>query len=240
MKNQYILRPLEIPEEFLKQVYKNGGVVCGGFARHLASSNRDSSANDIDIYPRNSNSLRNLLVLLDKISNTGGWGVISEPTDYNGLRVSNLFITSHTDQRMKVQLVHMPMNPEKILHTFDFTVCQAYLDFYNNKVVTPLYWKQHEDARLLRLTDSNRNYLAYRLIKYIEKGYSPDYNTIMTFMARMKLGEGNGDTATSDMLAHWLAMVHIRLGNENTSLRDQISVLGQLLDNESFQGKHLI
>ena len=236
MNTHPIMRIGDMPKKFLNDVYLSGGVVCGGFARHLASSNLDSVANDIDIYPMDLTALRLLLSLFNTYSIEGGWGNLAAPTNYHGVSASNTVIT-HNRFHIRVQLVHMPMPPKEVINTFDFTVCQAYLDLYNQKIVTPSYWKLHEDARLLRLGTIKREYLSYRLIKYMKKGYAPDYDTIMTFMANIESSPNKIGSPDAKELALWLSLVHELLDKDTASLRDQISVLGQLMDNDSFQGK---
>lgn len=240
METHPIMRPAEMPEEFLKAVYNAGGVVCGGFARHLASSNKDSTSKDIDVYPLNKDALRNLIVVFDRISHDSGCGGISDTSLYQEVSSQTAFFQQN-ERTFKAQIVHMPMYPEEVLSTFDFTVCQAFLDLPRLRVITPQDWKYHEDTRLLRLTNSRRTYLAYRLTKYLDKGYSPNYETIMTFMSGMKMAPHNNDTPTAGELASWLSLVHrcLHNNNDNVSLIDQISVLGQLIDNDCFQGNGL-
>jgi hypothetical protein len=238
MQRHPIRRHAEVPWRTLQILSAHGGTICGGFARHVASSNNDSKSNDVDIYPQNEGSLQALTGAIRELQKDSGWGDwMDDPTNYHGVKAQKANIMEN-GKLYKVQLVHLADHAESILGTFDFTVCQAYLDFYSQTVVAPDYWKAHEDGRYLRLANTSRKYLSYRMIKYMDKGYMPDYETVVNFMAQMEIsstGVNIGQTS-SEELANWLGMVYGYLAKENQPLAEKVSVLGQLLDSPSFHG----
>lgn len=220
MEKQHIVRKKELSTiPLLHKIYDAGGVICGGFARHIASSNKNSIAQDIDVYSMGDSESEALDALFEKT------GLKNRDTNYHGVSVSNYTLFEEDGDPRKIQLVHTAGSPEQVIVKFDFTVCQAFLDLSQERVLTSQEWKYHEDARMLRIANREREFLDWRLLKYMDKGYSPDFDAIMSFSTGVE----------PESMCRWLAKIYKRLGESSRSLRDQVSVLGQLIDNETFK-----
>lgn len=219
--------------EVIDAAYQRGGTICGGYARHLISKNKNSCTRDIDVYPTTENNL-------DRLSEWYTFLVKSRPsnwerggrTEYHGIKVDNfIYYGNNKSYINKIQLVHLIGKPESIItDTFDITVCQAFIKYMPKVLygVTPEYWDEHEHKQLLRLNQhNNRTILPYRIVKYLEKGYKIDYETAMRFLANIDTNEilkEYGDVSSEDAAKLKKETIKLYIGQITKYMEDQASI----------------
>lgn len=171
-----------IPWNIFREIELRGGYICGGFARWIATPNKYknyvrsgmkicNSPQDIDVYPLNENTENVLLHYLNDIS-VSSWrtGHTYNPFDTEVFKFPN---TNNSNEIYKIQLIKENYGtPKDIIQNFDFTVCQAFLNSFEKRVLTPNYWYSDEKNEALRINKKyTHDITVYRLDKYIRKGY---------------------------------------------------------------------
>lgn len=229
----------------IKHVYRNGGVVCGGFARHLGTKD-DSTFGDIDVWPENEESLKNLLAfftrLLHKIRNNKKVSINS--SNYNGIENTRFVIpfkdlymnTSAPKSPYTFNIIHNPGKPEEIISDFDFTVCQAFLPDPRIPLIYAVdSWLIDNKEKILNIGSKTHKKSFYRIIKYIHKGYMPTYDTILNFISNT---DENNPRKIAQFLGKITQMLQItRIMDKedpNRTLVDKLVTLGKLMHAEGF------
>lgn len=166
--------------KILKLIYENRGFVCGGFPRHLASPYKSKHSPDLDIYCKTKEDFENLLkVLKEKISEE------VRCLEYNGVQTYTWIHYPNFLKEIRIQLINIQGSPQEITSEFDFTVCQAYYDIEENKIVTEDNWLEDETQKRIVVNDKARAPAPYRITKYLEKGYKVDTENFMKFLGIM-------------------------------------------------------
>lgn len=173
----------------LLEIDKRDGVVCGGFARYCAADKIIENEDfDVDIYPSDQNSYEIITgYLLTNRKKINWYGQFREGSPkyltaknvYSGRLLTSINL-SPMREWTKLQIIGMFGAPEEIINTFDFSICQAYLDLKNFCIkVVPNFIKS-EQNRVIELTNlqipevkeyKNGNMFLHRFSKYKEKGY---------------------------------------------------------------------
>lgn len=164
---------------FLDSIQSLGGIVCGGFARECYLGQDDFG--DFDIYPIHTGNMDDIHEYLMEIT-----GVKSRATKcrYNDVDAYNYRLTYKTITHLggniplqyRFQLIDRPGWPEEIINDFDLSVCKAYLDIHGKRIYHTKEFKEHNEQKhftIDKLNPSNtvENHV-WRIIKYIEKGYT--------------------------------------------------------------------
>lgn len=132
--------------------------IAGGFIRSLFTNN---DINDVDIYFRKKEDLRNFL--------------INEMDNKHMLFKTEKAITFRVDSK-DVQCIYFKYfeNANEIFRTFDYTVCMGAYDFKDEKFILHKYFLKHNAQRILMFNPNTAFPIisALRIEKYKAKGYS--------------------------------------------------------------------
>jgi hypothetical protein len=176
-------------KELLLEIDRAGSVICGGYARYLASP-YDTVAEDIDLYPTSKQAYEASLHLLDKAAIKSS----RRMAEYNGVKDIHTFqVKTHwKDQEVyQIQLINAIGSPERIIKHFDFTVVQAYVDWHHHRVMTTSDFAEDERHKVLRF-----NKVAYktpalavwRVMKYLSKNYTLTDESLLQIYTFFKTG----------------------------------------------------
>lgn len=150
-------------------ILNNGGNICGGFPLAVAGKNHRPAhlhfdAGDIDVWPKNEQSRR---LLLEYLKN-------------EGYEMDAMTIWASTFNKLSLDLFSYPIqiininceNPADIVNEFDLAVCQFFIKDINTVVGTQQAVSDVSTRQITILKGWDTPIdLAYRLAKYVQKGY---------------------------------------------------------------------
>jgi hypothetical protein len=192
------------PDAALQQVLElaidNNCYIAGGYARWLASPNRDPAPyGDIDIFGKEKFSTETLKDLLlaeiegARVAYTSDWAYrIQVPVEGSNPDSSLHTINLIRANNHAVYSTYGP--PEKVVGRFDFTITMIWFDELSpvlkngNRRLPVIFhhiygWDDHESDRELHLSVFKHPvHTLERIIKYCNKGYTMDFKALARFL----------------------------------------------------------
>jgi len=182
--------PIKISSEyisFIKEIYGLNGFIAGSFAASCSGPNIGFVPNDIDIWPRTESSSQYILNYLKTLNYVyyKGSNDLSHYMHLNA-RVHSFVPSFPFPFLQKIQFIEFPNEPIEIINnTFDFSICKVYIENLNTLILSDYFFQDLVDKRLRYncLIKRPGNNLIYRLNKYIERKYLPNFEDCINMIS---------------------------------------------------------
>jgi hypothetical protein len=200
--DQYIRRPISDSERFnlgfleewpISELFSVGGFVAGGAVVQAVFSGEVLA----DRYLRTSNSLRGGgdidFFFPDEESHNRGRSLVNVRQDISTTGINTAWTAWTHPQKYKLQLISARYSgtPEEVMNRFDFANCKAAFD--GRELIYHRDLPQLEATSTLRMDRSSGYVLAWRMVRYLTKGYRnvhpATHEHIVDWFIRVRTGE---------------------------------------------------
>jgi hypothetical protein len=172
-----IIRQLisKIPATVCKQLTNHEAFIAGGAIERLANNEK---INDLDIYFRSATQAYKFLYAISGldykcVSHTKRSLVYKSKTD--------------SDTILNVIIFRFFNSAEEVLSYFDYECCKAAYDFkIQQLIVSPMFWPSLQLRQLIYTSSLYPIGALIRLQKYVQRGYKPDYASILRLYKDLK------------------------------------------------------
>lgn len=164
--------------KILRQIEDYGGIICGGYARHLVTIDpkKNKEYSDIDIYPGRKDYLNMILDYAHRMMDYEG------TIDYSGIKATTFKFKQRpivpSEKPIFVQVIEKFGYPVDIIRDFDISVCQVFAYLRDGKCYfTPGFWDDLIEGQfryLLPIGPKDTERAFYRISKYLNKGFRLD------------------------------------------------------------------
>jgi hypothetical protein len=174
-----------IPENVITMLKEHKVILAGGALERLANNDK---VNDLDLYFRSKHSVYSFL---QSLMGQDYRCICKGPRSliFKNSKHENVIINAITFKYFK--------DANEVISYFDYDCCKCALDFSTNELITsPNFWSSTQ-MKVLSYTGSLYPVGALlRMQKYVKRGYTPDYSTILKLFRDIK----NINTDQQDVL----------------------------------------